>query len=76
MKNWELNSGMARLQDALDTLEAVWGDTASYWNDPTSQRFQETYLEALQADARIAMTAIQRIAEILSQADRACRDER
>jgi len=74
MKTWDLNSGAAKLELAMETLHRAWSDAAEHWNDDASRKFQEQCLAPLEPKYRKALDAVHRLAEILSRAERACSD--
>ena len=75
MKTWDLSGGAARLQESLDLLNAAWIETTTQWDDPANQQFLKDHLAPLHPKARIALNAIQRITEVLGQAERECSDD-
>ena len=70
----DLRGGSAQLADSFDSLRAAWADTATRWNDSASRRFQKERLEPLDPMTRRALSAIQRLAEVLAKAERDCGD--
>lgn len=72
MRAWDLNTGASILEDALKTLQTVRSETAEVWNDETSRKFQEEYLDPLEPRARRVVDAIRRLAEVMVRAQRDC----
>ena len=75
MRIADLSGGAAQLSDAFDSLRVAWAETATRWDDPTSRRLYKERLEPLEPTTRSALSAIQRLAEVLAKAERECRDE-
>lgn len=75
MRMADLWGGSSQLNDSFDALRAAWAETAARWDDSTSRRFYKERLEPLEPTTRRALAAIQRLAEVLAQAERDCRDE-
>ena len=78
MRIADLSSGAARLRDAADVLAAKWADTKEFWKDENSRSLEENQLQPLGKELSSALMAIQHLAEVLDQAQRACEasDER
>jgi hypothetical protein len=78
MRIADLTSGAARLRDAADVLAAKWAETQEFWKDDNSRSLEENQLRPLAGELSSALTAIQRLAEVLDQAQRECEswDER
>ena len=72
MRIAELGSSAARLRDATDMLIANWEETRESWNDANSRHLEENRLRPLVKDVQAALTAIQHLSEVLSQAQRNC----
>src|SRR5690606_4094219 len=72
MRIAELSSSAARLRDAADMLVADWNATQESWNDANSRSLEETRLRPLVKDVQTALSAIQHLSEVMSQAQRSC----
>jgi hypothetical protein len=72
MRLWDLSAPAAKLELALETLEAATVDVAQQWNDETFERFREAYLDPLKPSVRRALDGIQRLAEVVAKAQREC----
>ncbi len=70
MRKWDLNTGAARLDLALRSLQLAWNDAGELWDDETSRAFREKYFHPLEPRVRRAMDAIQRLSEVFSAAER------
>lgn len=72
MSSAEVASGVGRLREALEQLEQAWGATQELWRDGNSRHFEEEQLRPIAARVRDAYSVIQRLADILKQAERDC----
>ncbi|MBI3865109.1 MAG: hypothetical protein HY290_24815 [Planctomycetia bacterium] len=72
MRIADLNTGAAQLRDALDGLRQAWSDASPHWNDANSRNFEESHLRPLASDMASAFPAIDQLATVLAQAERAC----
>jgi hypothetical protein len=60
---------------SLKVLDAACDDIAERWSDATNRRFMETYVAPVAPELKVLLDAVQRLAEVLANAERACRDE-
>ena len=74
MTRGDFNSGVARLQDALQTLENAWINTKEQWNDRTAERFEKDHLQPIIPNINATITAVSRIKQVLDEASRDCGD--
>ena len=72
----DVQGAVARLTDSYDSLRAAWADRAASWDDSASRRFEKERLEPLDPIMRRAIHAMQRLAEVLAQAERECSETR
>jgi hypothetical protein len=72
MKKCDLATPAARIRHALEHLETVWQDSADAWSDPVSQRFAERQLEPMIPKVKIALDAIGRMHQLLTEVQRDC----
>jgi hypothetical protein len=72
MRLWDLNSGAAKLEMAMDALMEAAALSLEEWDDQTNRSFQEKYVLPLEPRVRRALDAIHRLAEELDKAQRAC----
>jgi hypothetical protein len=72
MRNWDLTSGLAKLDLAMDNLLAASHEAEQYWNDDARRKFQGTYIEPLEPRVRGVIDAVRRLAEVLANAERQC----
>jgi hypothetical protein len=72
MRLWDLSSGAAKLETAMDALKEAAEISLEEWDDQTHRAFQEKYVLPLEPRVRRAMDAIHRLAEELEKAQRAC----
>jgi uncharacterized protein YukE len=75
MRLWDLTAGAARLELALKTLQTRVADIGEAWSDEAYGRFLETYLEPIEPRMKTMIDAVHRLSEVLSEAERNCRDE-
>jgi hypothetical protein len=75
MKTWDLTSGAAKLELAMQSLAATVAETEEHWDDETYASFRQTYLAPLEPKVRMALDAMHTLAALLHRAERACRSE-
>ena len=67
-----LHDSKARLGDAGQRLALHWQETLGEWRDPKSRELEEQYLAPLESHLAAAVGAIDRLAEVLTRAEREC----
>ncbi|MSR58371.1 MAG: hypothetical protein EXS05_11955 [Planctomycetaceae bacterium] len=72
MRIAELGSGIGRLRDAVETLEAAWQQTQHDWTDENSRNIYENHLKPMLIEVTSAYAAIQLLADELAKAEREC----
>lgn len=72
MKKCDLSTPASRIRHSLDNLEAVWQHSTDEWDDPVSQRFAERQLEPMIPKIKIALDAIGRMHQLLTEVQRDC----
>jgi hypothetical protein len=72
MRNWDFNTGASKLELSMQTLLALAAEAQQYWNDQAQRRIQETYLMPLEPKVRGVLDAVNRLAEVLAEAERYC----
>ena len=75
MRRWDLHSGASKLDLAFESLRLADAEATHHWDDKAHHDLQEKYLEPLEPRLKRAVEAIQRLAEVLDRAQRACEDE-
>lgn len=75
MKMWDLTTGTARLELAMEALLRARQDAAEQWDDVARQRFEAEYLSPMEPRLRRALDGIHKLQEILAKAHRECSDE-
>ena len=75
MRLWDLSGGAAKLELARKILQTKAADIGEAWSDEPYERFVESYLEPIEPRMKTMIAAIHRLSEVLSAAERACRDE-
>lgn len=74
MRTCDLETDAARLRDAIDELRTAWDEVSDQWNDEVSRGFCERYLEPLAPAFKSSLDAISRMAQLVAQMERECRD--
>jgi hypothetical protein len=72
MKKCDLATPAARTRHALDHLESVWQQSTDAWDDVVSRRFAERQLEPMIPKIKIALDAIGRMHQLLTEVQRDC----
>ena len=72
MRQWDLATGAAKLELAMETLKKIETEAAAQWNDRNCREFREKYLVPLEARVDRAVVAIHRMAEVLAKAEHEC----
>lgn len=70
MNTGNIQSAVGRLQDALDTLQIAWGQTAEVWRDENSRLFEEERLRTVAEEVSAAIPAISNLAQVIQAAQR------
>lgn len=64
--------GRAKLNNATKDLLVKWEQTKAVWTDARAQAFEREFIEPLNPQVRAALSAMERLAGILAQAQRDC----
>ena len=72
MKIGDLSAGATLLYESMKMLQEAWAETKTHWNDKNAYQFQETHLEPIAPKVKLAQDAINRLDEVLTQAQREC----
>ena len=64
--------GRGRLAKAMKELQLRWQEAQHEWDDPVSHAFEKEHLFPFEMDIRSAITAMDHMAQVLSQAKRDC----
>ena len=64
--------GRGQLSRSMKDLMARWLECKSSWDDAQSSRFEEQYLHTLEQDMRSALSAMDQMAILISQAKHDC----
>jgi len=75
MRRWDLGSATSKMELSLKALGVACTEIAESWSDETNRRFVETYVTPVEPQIKVFLDAVQRLAEVLANAERACRDE-
>lgn len=68
-----LHDAKARLRHATERLELRWQDALKDWRDAKSREIHSEYLIPLAAHVSAAVSALDRLAETITRAERDCR---
>lgn len=68
-----LYDAKARLGHAAQRLQLRWLDTQAEWTDGKSRELEDDYLTPLASHVTTAVSAIDRLAEVIARAERECR---
>jgi hypothetical protein len=66
-----LGDGLSQLTRAVADLNLRWTDAKQHWNDSTSSEFEQEYMNPIQAQMQLLLTAAQVLA---ATADKAARE--
>lgn len=72
MKRCDLYTPAGRIRHALEELEAAWRRNSDEWDDAVSRRFAEQRLEPMIPRIKLALDAIGRMHQLLTEAQRDC----
>lgn len=72
MKKCDLATPAGRIHHALDHLETVWQQSSDDWDDAVSRRFAERELEPMVPKVKMAIDAIDRMHQLLTEVQRDC----
>ncbi len=72
MRQCDLSNGAGRIRHALETLEVVWNESSSQWNDAVSRHFREHHLEPIVPQLKLALDAVSRMDLLIDEVERDC----
>ncbi|MAT71359.1 MAG: hypothetical protein CMJ58_17770 [Planctomycetaceae bacterium] len=75
MRTCDLETDAARMRDAMDELRIAWDEASDLWNDDVSRAFCERFLEPLAPAFKSSLDAVARMAQLVGEMERECRDE-
>jgi hypothetical protein len=67
-----LTTGRSKLVDALKVLTVRWEAARDGWDDAAGRQFEESYVEPIAPQVRVAVRAIDRLASVISQMRHEC----
>jgi hypothetical protein len=67
-----INVGRTQLTSAFKELNVHWREVREHWSDAKAEQFEQDYLSQLEPGVRAALTAMERMAEVLEKARREC----
>jgi hypothetical protein len=68
----DVHTGAAKLRLSSESLETTWSEAHEQWRDSASRSFEETYLEVLRPQIKSTLEAMNRLANVLTQARHEC----
>lgn len=71
MRIGDLSASTAKLKMGTDALRTAWLDVQAEWNDPAARRFEEIFLDPLAPLCKSSMEALNRLAVVFAEAERA-----
>jgi uncharacterized protein YukE len=74
MRICDLATGAGQLQHAFGQLKERWRDARAHWDDEAARNFEETFLRPIPARLQHLVIAIDRLAQMVEQAERDCAD--
>jgi hypothetical protein len=72
MRIGNLSAGTAKLHEAMQSLEESWVQIKQDWNDANSLDFEEKHLQSITPKLKLALDAVNRLADVLARAGRDC----
>jgi hypothetical protein len=69
-----VSGGRVKVQVALKDLLAKWDRVREHWNDDVARGFQEHRLDPLEGQVRAAITAMEKMRELISRTKSECGD--
>lgn len=76
MRICDLNSGLGQLSQAYGKLKQRVVETREVWSDDAFRKFDQQRLNEIPARLQVLAAAVNRLAEILSDAERECGEPR
>ncbi len=70
-----LQESRGKLGSGMKDLAAIWANTKVHWNDGNSDQFEEAVLKPLEQDIRVATSAMDQMAVLLTTIKRECESE-
>jgi hypothetical protein len=67
-----LQESRGKLSRSLQDLTALWVSTRVHWSDANAEAFEEKYLKPLEMDVRVAASAMDEMASLLTKIRRDC----
>jgi hypothetical protein len=71
MRIGDLSTSTAKLKMGTDSLRNAWLDVQEQWDDAAARRYAEVYLDPLVPLCKSAMEAMNRLAMVFAEAERA-----
>jgi hypothetical protein len=74
MKCANVYASAAKLELALETLQATIADIDPKWTDAAQRDFEKTYLETIEPNVKQMLDAISHLTTVMAGAEHACGD--
>ncbi len=68
-----LDSPIDKLSAGWKALSSQWDGTTPLWHDSVSQRFEKNYLDLFENQTRFTLKEMQRLAQVIAEAQRRVR---
>jgi len=75
VKDWDLNTFVAKLEMSLKKFRVTLAAVETQWNDDAYRRYQEKHLAPIEPNVRKMLDAIAKLNEVLIAAERDCGSE-
>jgi hypothetical protein len=69
-----LDTSRFQLYNAFKALRFRWEDTCRYWNDGVRRDFEKDFWNNVEPSVLAAVSAIDRLAQVIEELKKACRD--
>jgi hypothetical protein len=67
-----LQESRGKIARSMRDLMGLWANTKVHWNDVNSEQFEEKFLRTLEQDVRIAASAMDEMASMLTRIKAEC----
>lgn len=75
MKDWDLNTAVAKIEMSLKKFRVTLAAVEPQWNDDAFRKYQEKHLSLIEPNTRNMVDAIGKLSEVLTAAERDCGSE-
>lgn len=67
-----MNAAIAQLTDARKVMHARWQVVTRKWRDPTSKRFEETFINVIDRDLQKTITGLNQTMTVIQKVRQDC----